>query len=179
MCYVSYMSIITRRGDDGNTDVMYGGRMPKTSSEVAACGCVDELNAALGMVRVSGVPEDITEKIDTIQRHLVSLMGLLSVPSDRREKYLSDGYPTISEEDLNWLESIAVEMPVKFDGWARPGAAGNLGAAWMDMARTICRRAELSAWELGAGVSHSACKFLNRLSDILWLWARELENSGA
>ncbi len=170
------MSIITRRGDDGNTDVMYGGRMPKISAEVVACGCVDELNAALGVVRVSGVPTDMTENIDTIQKHLVSLMGLLSVPADKREKYLTDGYPSIGQDELDWLESIAGEMPTKFDGWARPGAAGDPGAAWVDMARTICRRAELSAWSMGEGASPEACKFLNRLSDILWLWARKLEN---
>lgn len=169
------MSIITRRGDDGNTDVMYGGRMPKTSPEVAACGCVDELNAVLGMVRVSGVPDAVVEKIDTIQRHLVSLMGLLSVPARKRGKYLADGFPSIGQGELDWLESIAEEMPTKFDGWARPGAAGDPGAAWMDMARTVCRRAELSAWDMGEDRCDGACRFLNRLSDILWLWARKLE----
>ncbi|MFK7910074.1 MAG: cob(I)yrinic acid a,c-diamide adenosyltransferase [Akkermansiaceae bacterium] len=173
------MSIITRRGDDGNTDVMYGGRMAKTSPEVVACGCVDELNAALGMVRVSGLSDDMVKNIDTIQGHLVSLMGLLSVPADKREKYLSDGYPAISQDDLDWLESIAEEMPTKFDGWARPGAAGDQSAAWMDVARTICRRAELSAWDMGEGACAEACRFLNRLSDILWLWARKLESDAA
>ncbi|MBT8044500.1 MAG: ATP:cob(I)alamin adenosyltransferase [Verrucomicrobiae bacterium] len=169
------MSIITRRGDDGETDVMYGGRMPKNAPEVVACGAVDELNAALGMVRVAGVPESMVGQIDTIQGHLVSLMGLLSVPAAKRSKYLADGFPSVSEDDISWLESIAVEMPTEFDGWARPGASGNAGAAWMDMARTICRRAELAAWGLGEGASPEACRFLNRLSDILWLWARKLE----
>ena len=149
--------------------------MPKTSPEVIACGCVDELNSALGVVRVSGVPDELVEKIDVIQQHLVSLMGLLSVPADKREKYLSDGYPAISQVELDWLESLAEEMPTKFDGWARPGAAGDPGAAWMDMARTVCRRAELCAWDMGEGACHEACRFLNRLSDILWLWARKLE----
>lgn len=169
------MSIITRRGDDGDTDTMYGGRMSKNSPNVAACGCVDELTSALGMVRVSGVPEEMIEHIATIQLHLISLMGLLSVPTEKREKYLSDGYPALTQEELDWLESIAVEMPTKFEGWVLPGASGNMGAAWLDMARTVCRRAELSAWALGDGVSKEACRFLNRLSDILWLWARKLE----
>ncbi len=171
------MSIITRRGDDGDTDVMYGGRMPKNAPEVVACGAVDELNSALGIVRVSGVPEGIAGEIDTIQGHLVALMGLLSVPAARREKYLADGFPSVSGEDIDWLESIAVAMPTKFDGWARPGASGNVGAAWMDMARAVCRRAELAAWALGEGASPEACRFLNRLSDVLWLWARELEKA--
>ncbi len=169
------MSIITRRGDDGQTDAMYGGRMPKNAPEIVACGAVDELTSSLGMVRVSGVSEEIVGQIDTIQGHLVALMGLLSVPAAKREKYLADGYPSVSQDDVDWLESIAVEMPMKFDGWARPGASGNVGAAWMDVARTICRRAELAAWNLGDDVSLDACRFLNRLSDILWLWARKLE----
>lgn len=170
------MSIITRRGDDGNTDVMYGGRMPKTSPAVVACGAVDELNTALGVVRVSGVPVDVVGKIDRVQQYLVALMGLLSVPLEKREKYLADGYPNVGDAEMEWLESVAEEMPTKFDGWARPGAAGDPGAAWMDMARTICRRAELAAWDMGEARCEPACRFLNRLSDIFWLWARRLEN---
>ena len=154
---------------------MYGGRMPKNAPNVAACGCVDELTSSLGMVRVSGVPDEMVEQIATIQKHLISLMGLLSVPEGKREKYLADGYPALGQEDVDWLESIAVEMPTKFEGWVLPGASGNVGAAWLDMARTVCRRAELSAWALGDGISMDACRFLNRLSDILWLWARKLE----
>lgn len=172
------MSIITRRGDDGYTDVMYGGRVPKNAPEVVACGAVDELTSALGMVRVSGVPSDIVGQIDEIQGHLVTLMGLLSVPADKRQKYSTDGYPGISQDDIDWLESIAVDMPNEFKGWARPGASGNMGAAWMDMARTICRRAELAAWALGEEAPIEASQFLNRLSDILWLWARKLEEIG-
>ncbi len=173
------MSIITRRGDDGQTDVMYGGRMPKNAPEVVACGAVDELTSALGLVRVSGVSEEMSGQIDAIQERLVALMGLLSVPAGKRDKYLADGYPSVSQEDVDWLETMAVDMPTRLDGWARPGAAGHLGAAWMDMARTICRRAELSAWALGDGVSLDACRFLNRLSDILWLWARKLEDEAS
>jgi cob(I)alamin adenosyltransferase len=169
------MSIITRRGDDGNTDTMYGGRMPKNAPNVVACGAVDELMASLGMVRVAGVPEDISEHIGSIQIHLITLMGLLSVPGEKREKYLSDGYPALTDKEIDWLESIAVEMPTQFDGWILPGAKGHAGAAALDMARTVCRRAEIAAWALGDGVSHEACRFLNRLSDILWLWARKLE----
>ncbi len=169
------MSIITRRGDDGNTDTMYGGRMPKNSPNVVACGAVDELMASIGMVRVSGIPDDIAEDLATIQLHLITLMGLLSVPEEKREKYLADGYPAITEKELDWLESVAVDMPTKFEGWILPGGKGHVGAAWLDMSRTICRRAELAAWALGDGVSKHACQFLNRLSDILWLWARKLE----
>lgn len=149
--------------------------MPKNAPEVVACGAVDELTSVLGVVRVNGVSEEIEAQIDMIQGHLVALMGLLSVPMAKREKYLGDGYPSVSQEDIDWLEELAAAMPHKFEGWARPGASGSVAAAWMDMARTICRRAELAAWGLGEGVSTEACRFLNRLSDVLWLWARKLE----
>ena len=169
------MSIITKGGDKGETDVMYGGRVSKLCPEVVACGAVDELNTALGMVRVSGISEEMKGQINTMQDHLVTLMGLLSVPAEKREKYLADGFSDITAIEVDWLETIAVEMPAKFDGWARPGAAGHTAAAWVDMARAICRRSELAAWGLGDGAHLGSCRFLNRLSDILWLWARKLE----
>ncbi len=172
------MSIITKRGDDGETDAMYGGRLSKNAPGVVACGDVDELNAALGMLRVSEVPVEMVTQIDTVQGHLVALMGLMSVPPQKRDKYLADGFPTIGKEEAAWLEEIAVEMPRDLGGWARPGASGGEPAARMDMARTICRRAERSAWMV-EDVSQDACRFLNRLSDILWLWAREIETQSA
>ena len=172
------MSIITRRGDDGFTDVMYGGRVPKTAPGVVACGAVDELTSSLGMVRVSAISEEMAGQIDSIQGHLITLMGLLSVPSERRDQYLADGYPSIGQEEIAWLDEIGENVDVKIEGWARPGAAGHIGSAWMDMARSICRRAELAAWVLGDDVPVEVCKYLNRLSDILWLWARKLEEAG-
>lgn len=168
------MTIITRRGDDGLTDAMYGGRIPKTDPAIAACGAVDELNSCLGMVRVSGISEAITENIDTIQGHLVTLMGLLSVPSEKKAKYLEDGYPNITEVEIEWLDAIGEGLEVKMDDWARPGSSGSLAAAWMDMARSVCRRAELSVWALSEDAPVELCRYLNRLSDILWLWARKL-----
>ena len=56
------MSIITRRGDDGNTDLMYGGRASKNAPEVVACGAVDELNSSLGLLRVSGIPDNVSQQ---------------------------------------------------------------------------------------------------------------------
>jgi len=171
------MTIITRRGDDGLTDVMYGGRTPKTDPAILACGAVDELNSCLGMVRVSGVTDAIVANIDTIQGQLVTLMGLLSVPADKKAKYLEDGYPNITQVEVEWLDAIGEGIEVKMDGWARPGSSGSVSAAWMDMARSICRRAELSVWALREDAPVELCKYLNRLSDILWLWARKLEEN--
>lgn len=168
------MSIITRRGDDGFTDVMYGGRVPKTEPGIIACGAVDELTSCLGMLRVSGIADEQIERIDTIQGHLVALMGLLAVPTEKRDQYLADGYPGIGQAEIGWLDDIGDQITIRTGGWARPGAAGHAGAAWMDMARSICRRAELTAWAMGEDVPVDACRYLNRLSDILWLWARKL-----
>lgn len=169
------MKIITKRGDDGDTDVMYGGRMPKTAPAVAACGAVDELTSSLGLVRVSIENEEMVAQIDHIQGSLVGLMGLLSVPAEKRGQYLNDGYPGITGDDIEWLEQIAAGISIQLEGWARPGASGNYGAACLDVARAVCRRAELSAWHLGGEVPVEVCRYLNRLSDILWLWARKLE----
>ncbi|MGB0992948.1 MAG: cob(I)yrinic acid a,c-diamide adenosyltransferase [Akkermansiaceae bacterium] len=171
------MSIITKRGDDGYTDAMYGGRLSKNSSEVIACGDIDELNTTLGLVRVSGITSQLEQIIDTVQQHLVSLMGLVSVPSEKRQKYLTDGYPSITAEQVEWLEKTAGHIDISFTDWARPGAAGSVPAAWLDQARTICRRAERSAWAMGEELPLEACHFLNRLSDLLWLLARQLEQA--
>ena len=170
------MKIITKRGDDGYTDVMYGGRMPKTVPAVAACGAVDELTSSLGMARIAIENEDMVAQIDHIQGSLVGLMGLLSVPAEKRNQYLHDGYPGITEGDIEWLEQIAAGICLQIEGWARPGASGDQGAACLDLARAVCRRAELSAWHLGDEVPIEVCRYLNRLSDILWMWARKLED---
>lgn len=169
------MSIITKRGDDGETDVMYGGHIPKNSPSIIAGGDVDELTSVLGLVRVTSIPKEIDEKIDQIQQHLIHLMGLVSVPAEKREKYLSDGYPTIDMEEVVWLEELAAQMKVEFSDWAKPGAKGSEAGARLDHARTVCRRAERSLWSISPEIPKELCLFLNRLSDVLWLWAREME----
>ena len=140
------MNIITRRGDDGFTDVMYGGRVPKIAPEVVACGAVDELTSCLGMVRVSGIPDEMTGKIDTIQGHLVTLMGLLSVPGEKRDQYLADGYPDIGQGEIDWLDDIGENITVKIDGWARPGQQAiweRHGWIWLAVF------ADALSWQLG------------------------------
>jgi len=172
------MSIITRRGDDGYTDMMFGGRVAKTCPAVIACGAVDELSSCLGMVRVAGVNAELEQQIDTIQRHLVGLMGLLAVPVDQREAYHQKGYPGIAEEEIDFLERIGQGLTPELDGWARPGACGDECAARLDLARSVCRRAELATWGMEEAAPVQACRYLNRLSDILWLWARHIEQQG-
>jgi cob(I)alamin adenosyltransferase len=172
------MSIMTKRGDDGETDLMFGKRIAKTSLRIGALGAVDELNTALGLARVAGLKNGLQELIDTTQERLVGLMGELATLSVDSEKYREAGYKFIIEEDVTWLENHAEEIEkhgIKFTGWAKPGAEGALGSAALDFARTAARRAERNILQLseeGEKVTLEVKLYLNRLSDLLWLMAR-------
>jgi cob(I)alamin adenosyltransferase len=172
------VSIVTKTGDDGTTGLMYNRRVSKCHPRVATYGAVDELNAALGMARGSGSGE-IKERLETIQKELVGLMGELATLAADSERYKKDGYAILSESMTLRLEKWAKEIEAKnisFKGWATPGAS--LHAAALDFARTVCRRAERLAWglkEAGDLGNNEITVYLNRLSDLLWLWAREVE----
>ncbi|MDP0490469.1 MAG: cob(I)yrinic acid a,c-diamide adenosyltransferase [Verrucomicrobiota bacterium JB023] len=169
------MSVMTGRGDSGETDLLYGRRVAKASPRVEALGAIDELNTGLGLVRChSG--QELVKRIDWIQGRLVGLMGELAVLPADWTRYQEDGMPIVSQDDVlaleNWGRDIE-KAGVRFEGWARPGASGSLAAAFLDQARTICRRAERRVLELGKEASQIEVRlFLNRLSDFLWLSAR-------
>lgn len=173
------MSIITKRGDDGQTDLLYGKRISKTSLRVAALGAIDELNTTLGVVRCHG-SETLGKEIDWLQEKLVGLMGELAVLPEDLARYASDTMPKITADDVATLEGRAKAIEdagVNFAGWARPGAAGSLAAAFLDQARTGARRAERQALNLSKeGPLPQISLFLNRLSDYLWLLARREES---
>lgn len=175
------MSISTGRGDQGQTDLLFSKRVAKTHPRVIACGEVDELNTWLGVVRAAELPEAFESVLDGIQERLVGLMGELATEEEDRGLYEEKGYRQVGEKDVEWLESIIKEAEsekgIRFRGWARPGAAGVMAGAWLDMARTVCRRAERSTWSIEAESLQLVRLFLNRLSDALWLLAREGEKS--
>lgn len=171
------MSICTKRGDEGETDLMFGRRIPKTDARVEACGAVDELNAVLGIVRNSGVSEEMEQWVDDVQKRLVGLMGIIATHAEDHGKYAEKGYSGIETSDVEWLEALIQsaesEMGIRFKGWARPGQEGKLASAYLDLARTVCRRSELACWAVDDDALMVARQFLNRLSDSLWLVARE------
>lgn len=173
------MSIITGRGDQGETDLLFGRRAAKTSGRVEALGAVDELNAALGLARSAGLAEAMEGVVDTVQEHLVGLMGGLACLPDDQGRYAEKGYAQIGVEDVAWLEEQAREIEgrgVKFTGWARPGAEHSVARAGLDLARAVARRAERRIWDLHeseGGVAEPVRLYFNRLSDLLWLMARE------
>lgn len=170
------MSICTKRGDEGVTDLMFGKRVSKTSERVEACGAVDELNAALGIVRNAGISEEMQQWVDEVQQRLVGLMGVIATHEDDHQKYADAGYTGIELADVEWLEATIkeaeTEKEIRFRGWARPGQEGKLASAYLDLARTICRRSERACWTVDDEAMVPARLFLNRLSDCIWLLAR-------
>ncbi len=174
------MSIATRTGDTGSTALMYGKRVPKSSRRVAAYGAVDELTSELGLARALSTDALIRDSVFSIQKKLVTLMGELAVAPEDRERYLHDGFELVTDEMVDDLTARVHDLEknhnLKFDGWATPGATP--AAAALDVARTICRRAEREVAVLGEvdiPVNPEILRFLNRLSDLLWLFARYLE----
>jgi cob(I)alamin adenosyltransferase len=173
------MSIVTKAGDHGLTALMYGRRVPKTHPRVEAYGAVDELNAALGVARAIASENFLRENLLLIQQDLVVLMGELATALDDLPRYAKDGYALLTAEPTSRIEKLVKEIEaqnISFKGWATPGA--NLGAAALDLARTTCRRAERRVCELQDKQqlqNPEIIVYLNRLSDLLWLFARRAE----
>lgn len=178
-------SIITGRGDSGETDLLFGKRIAKTSVRIEAVGSVDELNAALGMARAASRDGEWIEVLDGLQERLVGLMGQLATLPEDEGKYRDKKYPVIADEDVEWVVGIArrhESRGIRFTGWARPGAEGCQARAAVDFARSVARRAErriLGLHESGQPVPESVRLFFNRLADLLWIMARAERSSEA
>jgi cob(I)alamin adenosyltransferase len=173
------MSIATKKGDDGMTALMYGRQVPKTHPRIEACGAVDELNAALGVAHASVAHEFVRNNLLIIQKDLIVLMGELSVQAGDLARYVKDGHVLVTPALTAPLDMLVDEIEkqnVSTKGWATPGATPT-GAA-LDLARTICRRAErrvCTLQESGELKNVEMVAYLNRLSDLLWLFARWVE----
>lgn len=172
------MSIITGRGDSGDTDLLFGKRIAKTSLRIEALGNVDELNAALGLARAAACDPGWIALIDGLQERLIGLMGQLACLPGDETRYQEKKFAALTGEDLEWLVAQArgyEALGVNFTGWARPGAEGSLARAGLDFARAVARRAErsvLALHESGEPVPEVVRLFFNRLSDLLWILAR-------
>lgn len=175
------MSIITKTGDNGTTALMYNRRVPKNHPRVEAYGTVDELTAALGLARATAEHDFVRQHLLAVQQDLIVLMGELCVQPEDLNRYVSDGYLLVTAGMTSKLDAIAAEIEaqkISFKGWALPGGTNN-GAA-LDVARTICRRAERRVCELkftGEVRNVEIPIYLNRLSDLLWLFARWVETN--
>ncbi len=173
-------SIATRTGDDGTTSFLYGQRVPKDHPQIEAIGVLDELNVSLGFVKATQPDQRHHAELERIQHELVAFMGEVACTEADATRYAESKFAKINEPALARLdaaiEAIEARQP-KFDGWATPGA--NLHSAALDLARTTARRAERRLAGLsqhGRTLRPLLLHYINRLSDLLWLMAREAEN---
>ncbi len=172
------MSIATRTGDDGTTALLFNRRVPKTHLRIIASGAVDELNAALGLARVSAQDVKIAAILFAEQKCLVGLMAELATDDADRPRLLQSKLQRLVPEDLARLDALVADLEARqppANDWDTPGA--NLAHGHLHFARVICRRAERECVALratGAHVPDLILQYLNRLSDALWLLAREL-----
>jgi len=164
--------IYTRTGDDGSTGLGDGSRVAKDSLRVAAYGTVDELNSALGVVLACDVPDAVRDSLIRIQHELFNLGGELCIP----------GMALVHDGDIDQLEreldGFNDDLPVLKE-FILPG--GGMAAAQCHVARTIARRAEREVITLARAetVRAEAIRYLNRLSDLLFVIARVLARASA
>lgn len=169
------MSIVTKKGDDGTTKLIYGERVSKADLQVEAYGTIDELNAFLGLARASCDDCEIQGVLEAVQRDTFIIGAELATPVTQHEKLKQRTTPEMTRRLEEWIAPIE-STPGLLDDWALPGAT-QAGAA-LDVARTICRRAERCAVSLstqGALPNDEILRYLNRLSDLLWLLGRKYE----
>ena len=160
--------IYTRSGDEGTTGLANGERVAKSSARIETFGTVDETNSAIGLVLSdSNLPQTVRESLSRIQNELFDLGAELALP----------GHLAITPEHVERLEAdldrFNADLPPLKD-FVLPG--GSPAAASCHLARAICRRAERCAWAFSADseVNPDLMKYLNRLSDLLFVIARIL-----
>jgi cob(I)alamin adenosyltransferase len=172
------MSIATKRGDGGQTGLAGGIRVSKSDLRVESYGSVDELNTFLGFARSICQNKEITEWTEEIQRTLFRVGSALATPPESKKKP-----PVISTEDVDKLTDLVHKIEATegiLADWSLAG--GHTESAAYEVARTVCRRAERNAVrfvENGGSVQLEVLAYLNRLSDVIWLFGRLIElNAG-
>ena len=168
------MSIATKTGDDGTTGLMYNRRVSKSHPRVEAYGTVDELNSTLGFARSICKNPEICIAVHNIQKTLFRVGSALATPPESKK-----AAPQLTAEDVDQLTNMVHAIEAK-DGilsdWSLPGAHPESAA--FEVARTVCRRAErcmVRLIESGAAVHPRSLPYINRLSDLIWLFARQIE----
>jgi cob(I)alamin adenosyltransferase len=172
---ISYNSasvkLYTRTGDSGETALFGGTRVKKDDPRVDAYGEVDELNAWLGLVRAAGLDPDLDTEIVQIQRDLFALAAQLADPADKIANRVTKA--ALEDEDVVRLEHLIDRLETEVPPLRRfilPG--GSTAGAVLHVARTVCRRAERRIVSLAPPVDPVLLRFVNRLSDLLFVLAR-------
>lgn len=168
------MSIATKRGDNGETGLAGGIRVSKGSLRVETYGTIDELNSTMGFARSICEDDEIRGAVKTIQQELFQVGSAVATPPGSKKQP-----PEITAEMVEAL-TTQVHLIESADGilddWSLPGAHPT--AAAFDLARTVCRRAERNLVRLvesGEKINPQILAYLNRLSDLLWLFGRLIE----
>ncbi len=158
--------------------------MPKCHPRVEAVGRLDELNAALGQAKAVNEVIGVRDQLQAIQKDLVIIMGELAADDADQDRYLSSRFGALETGALARIDAAVSALengdpPLRFDGWATPG--GTVPAAALDLARVAARRAErhlVAMREAGSVVRELLLQYVNRVSDLLWLMARQAEHPG-
>ena len=168
------MSIATKTGDGGQTALIGGSRVSKAELRIEAYGTIDELNSVLGFARSICTNAEVSAWTFDIQKALFRVGSALADPREAEKSV-----PTVSAEDVDHLTELVHLIEAKegiLSDWSLPGS--HTGAAAFDVARTVCRRAERSIVRLveqGTIIHSDVLPYVNRLSDVLWLFGRLLE----
>lgn len=166
------LRIYTKTGDDGTTGLFGGERLPKYALRIEAYGTVDELNSVIGLALAFQMPEALREPLSELSALLFTVGSDLATPLDPPPVY---EIPRVQEHHVTWLEGMIDEYDTQLaplKNFILPG--GTQAAAYLHLARTVCRRAERITTELSTqeDIGAVVVKFLNRLSDYLFTAAR-------
>lgn len=171
------MKVYTKRGDDGTTGLLYGGRVSKDDLRTAAYGTVDETVSALGMARAE-LSGDLHDVVLRLQRELFAVAAQLATHVEDWDR-LEVGSSRVDDAMVDALDELidaSTERHPLPKGFVVPG--GNRPAAALDLARTICRRGEREVVSMRSAEllpDLAPLRYLNRLSDLLYVLAREVE----
>lgn len=167
--------IYTKAGDDGTTGLLYGGRISKADPATEAYGTTDEAVAVLGLARALNEDVALAERLLSLQRQLFVVGADLATNPEERGK-LQPGVSLVTDGDVDgletWIDELVTAHPLP-NAFIVPGA--NPVSACLDVARSVVRRAERRVVELregGAEVNDAVVRYLNRLSDLLFVLAR-------
>ena len=175
------MKIYTRTGDNGSTGLFGGPRVAKDDRRIEAYGTVDELNAAIGIVRAVGVPAQVDSQLDTIQHELFSIGAELATPNPDKHNTRFIGANHVQRLE-KWIDEHEATLPA-LKNFILP--MGGSATTQSHLARSICRRAERRVVTLArdleegdSSISDDLIIYLNRLSDLIFVIARVINQAG-
>ena len=170
------MSIATKRGDGGQTSMVGGVRVSKTDPRVECYGTIDELISQMGFARSICQDAEVCAGVERIQRELYKVGSAIATPPESKKSA-----PEITPEMVDALEAEVHRIeavPKVLGDWSLPG--GLPDAAALDVARTVCRRAErllIGARDADEAISPEVIRYVNRLSDALFVWSRWINHA--